>query len=622
MNKYVFFIACSLMGLIMNAQYTQIPDSQFENSLTSYDDVPGDGQVPTANIQTVTRLDVADEGINDLTGIEDFTGLVELYAYENLFSTIDLSNNTALEILDLSNLPLAELDLSSLTALRELNLVNNNLTSLNLSSNINLTSLISTGNSIERYDLRNNSSLSTLVIVSSATKYINLKNGNNSNIVNHSIYGDTSLCVSVDDLTYAQNNLTNAQSTSIYTDSYCRYTSIPDSNFESALEGLGYDDVSGDGQIPTILVENVTSLQINFHSIENLAGIEDFTALQELDVLYGTLNSVDVSQNLQLTKLWCGYNSGITTLDVSNNSLLENIFVNDTSIEVLDFSNNPNLSNIVASSNTSLVQLNLRNGNNTAITNLLLTGTTNLTCIQVDDADYANSNFTNIDSANSFSTDCESCIMTTRVFLEGPFNSSEFLMNDDLRSNSLLPTTSPYADAATCDSSVFDITNSSAIVDWVEIQLRNANDINEIVVRKSVLLQKNSAVRDVTGSASDFTVSAWQGNYYVAIAHRNHLTVVTNTPITFDGDVKNIDFTSDGSVLNGANAMVEVVNSIFALPAGNVEGSGQIQNSGISNTIQQLGISGYSIFDVDMNGQVQNTDINLIQQNIGKGEQF
>ena len=42
----------------------------------------------------------------------------------------------------------------------------------------------------------------------------------------------------------------------------------------------------------------------------------------------------------------------------------------------------------------------------------------------------------------------------------------------------------------------------------------------------------------------------------------------------------------------------------------------------IRNVILQIGNSGYSVFDVDMNGQTQNADINMIRQNIGKGEQF
>ena len=36
--------------------------------------------------------------------------------------------------------------------------------------------------------------------------------------------------------------------------SIIEYTTIPDANFEAALEALGYDDISGDGQVPTALI--------------------------------------------------------------------------------------------------------------------------------------------------------------------------------------------------------------------------------------------------------------------------------------------------------------------------------------------------------------------------------
>ena len=52
-------------------------------------------------------------------------------------------------------------------------------------------------------------------------------------------------------------------------------------------------------------------------------------------------------------------------------------------------------------------------------------------------------------------------------------------------------------------------------------------------------------------------------------------------------------------------------------------GTGQVQNTDKSNLESVNGTSGYVAADVDLNGQVQNTDLQFkVIPNIGKGEQF
>jgi hypothetical protein len=53
-----------------------------------------------------------------------------------------------------------------------------------------------------------------------------------------------------------------------------------------------------------------------------------------------------------------------------------------------------------------LSSLNVKNGNNTAITSFKARTNSNLTCIEVDDAVYSTTNWTDIDATASFSTNC------------------------------------------------------------------------------------------------------------------------------------------------------------------------------------------------------------------------
>ena len=832
--------------------YTQIPDSNFEAYLFSekYDDIENDGQVPTELIEGITELDIRNNSIANLTGIEGFTALQTLYAMDNTIATIDLSFNTKLRRVELNGNPLTAIDLSKNTSLVNVVLSNTEISSVDLSLNTNLRSLEMNESSIRTLDFSNNSKLenielqnntdlekitlgaiSTLIWINVSNNKLtsldvsklpdlrrlfinnnnltalNLKNGNNHNMSVNTTGNPDLDCIVVDSAT-ADNMSWQLDNHTSFSETYCRYTAIPDANFEAALELRDYDNISGDGQVPTALIENLTYLSLINTGISDVTGIEDFkaletlrlgsnnltsidltqninlkvlylfdnnlsvidlsknthledlnlakneltavdlsknialkeidvsrnnfsaidlhllTALEDIDVSHNELTNLDVSANIVLDNLDAsnttlssidlskntllknveiensatiesinisgltlleylylngsnitaldtsdnsaleyigiegnatitsldisnnpsinsldlnnctalttitfgenpslrtvdGENTGLTSMDVSSLTNLSKLKLQGSKIKVLDLSGNLNLTELQVS-NGELTQLNIKNDANENITVFDITGNLNLTCVQVDDATYSTANWASIDSQTTFSENCESCSMNARVILEGPFNNLSLKMNNDLRDNDLLPTTSPYSDGATCEASVFE---SSNVVDWVEIQLRSVDDINIVIAAKSFLLQNNSGVRTTDGSSS-LSITAWHGSYYVAIAHRNHLTVVTKDPITFDGDEANIDFTSDVNVLNGINALVDVANSIFALPAGNVDGSGQIQNSGVNNTILQIGNSGYSLFDLDMNGQIQNTDINLIRKNLGKGEQF
>ncbi|MDC1504543.1 T9SS type A sorting domain-containing protein [Winogradskyella sp.] len=132
---------------IWSQSQTAIPDANFEQALINlgFDDVLN-GQVLTANISGVQQLYLEELNIQDLTGIQDFTALTLLSAYNNDIAIIDVSNNLNLTALALSNNNLSVLDVSQNTALEILYCGGNNLSYLNVSKNNLLEVLYATGN--------------------------------------------------------------------------------------------------------------------------------------------------------------------------------------------------------------------------------------------------------------------------------------------------------------------------------------------------------------------------------------------------------------------------------------------------------------------------------------------
>ncbi len=76
--KAPLFCLFAFIATSSNAQQTIIPDPNFEQALIDLNLDTGevDGSVPTMNIASLDTLMIGDYWITDLTGIEDFSGLV------------------------------------------------------------------------------------------------------------------------------------------------------------------------------------------------------------------------------------------------------------------------------------------------------------------------------------------------------------------------------------------------------------------------------------------------------------------------------------------------------------------------------------------------------------------
>ncbi|WP_052158333.1 reprolysin-like metallopeptidase [Lacinutrix jangbogonensis] len=225
-----------------------------------------------------------------------------------------------------------------------------------------------------------------------------------------------------------------------------------------------------------------------------------------------------------------------------------------------------------------------------------------------------------------------------KVYLQGALlNSTGGLMRDDIRT--MISTTSPY-DATICNASVFTVTGNDAIVDWVQVELRDANNNTTVVVSQSALLQRDGDVVNTNGISS-LIFNVPSANYYVAIKHRNHLGIMTANPILLrNSNVATVDFTDvTNQITFGSNAQTAsgMPVNIVAMWAGNVNGDDIVQYSGttpdspsiLSEVINDLGnflglptyiVNGYNVHDINMDGKTQYTgtepDTPFVLQNV------
>jgi len=105
------FLLLILLPFLSSAQFTYIPDDNFEQALINlgYDFILDDN-VETAGIDSITSLYVNGLGISDLTGIASFSSLKDLFCNSNQLIFLNLSNNTQLFEVSCGNNQLTYID--------------------------------------------------------------------------------------------------------------------------------------------------------------------------------------------------------------------------------------------------------------------------------------------------------------------------------------------------------------------------------------------------------------------------------------------------------------------------------------------------------------------------------
>lgn len=119
---------------------TNFPDENFRTYITSFD-TDKNSILSSKELKSVKEINVINNEISSLKGIEYFTSLTELRCQDNNLTTLDISKNTALTLLACSNNRLSSLDISKNLELKDLTCFNNQLTSLDFSNNPKLTDL-------------------------------------------------------------------------------------------------------------------------------------------------------------------------------------------------------------------------------------------------------------------------------------------------------------------------------------------------------------------------------------------------------------------------------------------------------------------------------------------------
>ena len=178
--------------------------------------------------------------------------------------------------------------------------------------------------------------------------------------------------------------------------------------------------------------------------------------------------------------------------------------------------------------------------------------------------------------------------LAAKIILQGPYQASQDLMRDQLRTKSLIPLEEPYSDmpafthvsgggGETVDAlEDFDyVADGDDIVDWVFLEIRDSADA--VVSTRSALLQRDGDIIDIDGSNSAVSFEGITlDNYTIVVRHRNHLGVKSSGIVSMSpGTTAVYDFTSAVNQAVG-DQQEELETGVYGVYGGNANGESAV----------------------------------------------
>ncbi len=209
-------------------------------------------------------------------------------------------------------------------------------------------------------------------------------------------------------------------------------------------------------------------------------------------------------------------------------------------------------------------------------------------------------------------------ILRAKVWLKGVYNTSTNLMEVSDAFRNLIPLQQPFNQAPWNYNGSESLTSMPLdAVDWVLVELRDANDNSQIIASRAGILLQNGLVVDVDGQTNgiNFFDIAENENYFVVIRTRHHLAVMSSTATNLQNSTP-YDFTLPENVM-GTNQLQLLDNgNTFGLFAGDFNSDGVVNVDDFNLfTAELANINGYASSDANMDRGVTVADYNLYVPN-------
>ncbi len=220
-------------------------------------------------------------------------------------------------------------------------------------------------------------------------------------------------------------------------------------------------------------------------------------------------------------------------------------------------------------------------------------------------------------------------LFASEVLLEGGMRNRQQDMGQELRDSNLIPLMPPNIYPYNLDPKrtlyKLAVIPDSA-VDWILIELKSSISGGKSTY-VTCFVRRDGKLIDREGKfpINLYSEGVDSGNYYIAVRHRNHLSIITEEPVAIlpSKNVTLMNFTKPENLLGRADALKALGfrpdgSLLFGMIAGDSNGDGRIDESDNISTWDDRDYEGYSPRDINLNGIILTSDLNIAWNNRGR----
>ncbi|HMS52401.1 MAG TPA: glycosyl hydrolase family 28-related protein, partial [Chitinophagales bacterium] len=163
-------------------------------------------------------------------------------------------------------------------------------------------------------------------------------------------------------------------------------------------------------------------------------------------------------------------------------------------------------------------------------------------------------------------------------WLQGPYNSLTQEMNIHLNTGALIPTLQPFSGSPW----FYNGTETAAIippnaVDWVLVEVRDANNAFTILGQKAGFLRKDGVIIDPDGVEGVLFDNLYAGySYYIAVKTRNHLAIISKMPVALPNTGLPLNLGNVNNVKGGSSQLLFLGGTKYGMLCGDLNADGTI----------------------------------------------
>ncbi|MGB0929524.1 MAG: GEVED domain-containing protein [Chitinophagales bacterium] len=211
-----------------------------------------------------------------------------------------------------------------------------------------------------------------------------------------------------------------------------------------------------------------------------------------------------------------------------------------------------------------------------------------------------------------------------KVLLEGAFDAETGRMTTHLLQRNLIPLAQPFNGEPWNYAGMEALENSDLLpenmVDWILVEIRDANDASILLEQKAALLLQDGSIADpldptaTNGLSFDSNLEDISA-VFVSVKTRNHLAVLSAQTVTLPTAAP-FDFSNPNNISGGESQLAELEGGVFGLFSGDFNSDGIVSVEDFNFFHAQLALLNFYVDgDCNLDGVVNVGDYNLYRGN-------